>query len=199
MRRRSSTFLALQPAAAARATRRSRTSSPVGAARWTSRSAKRRLHQGSGKSRQPVFQRPALPPGDAAAPGLDHRACCATPAGSSRFECPLGPASRSGWRIRRSTRPSPCFGSDQVEAREILTPSFMQQLVDLESSYSAGQHSAARSVESELLIALECGDRFEIGNMFSSLVERVAGRGHRPQPRAGLQADRRVPGRMTRR
>ena len=31
------------------------------------------------------------------------------------------------------------FGSDQVEAREILTPTFMQQLVDLESAYS-GAH-----------------------------------------------------------
>jgi hypothetical protein len=63
------------------------------------------------------------------------------------------------------------FGSDQVEAREILTPVFMQRIVDLEHAYS-GHHLRYAFSGADLLIAVEGPSRFEIGNMFSSLVDR---------------------------
>ena len=47
----------------------------------------------------------------------------------------------------------------------------MQQLVDLETAYAAGHIRCAFS-QTELLIALEGPNRFEIGGMFSSLVDR---------------------------
>jgi hypothetical protein len=64
------------------------------------------------------------------------------------------------------------YGSDQVEAREILTPTFMQQLMDLETQYG-GEKLRCAFVGPDLLIAVEGGDRFEIGGMFTSLVERA--------------------------
>jgi len=63
------------------------------------------------------------------------------------------------------------FGSDQVEAREILTPTFMQRLVDLETEF-AGAHLRCAFRGPQLLIALEGRNRFEIGGMFSTLVDR---------------------------
>lgn len=63
------------------------------------------------------------------------------------------------------------YGSDQVEAREILTPAFMQQLLDLESGFG-GAHIRCAFTERDLLIALESNLRFGIGGMFSSLVQR---------------------------
>jgi len=63
------------------------------------------------------------------------------------------------------------YGSDQVEAREILTPTFMQQLLDLESGFG-GAHIRCAFTELDLMIALESSLRFGIGGMFSSLVQR---------------------------
>jgi hypothetical protein len=60
------------------------------------------------------------------------------------------------------------FGADQVEAREILTPTFMQRLVDLEAAY-AGHHLRCAFEGAQLLIAIEGPYRFDIGSMFSSL------------------------------
>jgi hypothetical protein len=64
------------------------------------------------------------------------------------------------------------YGSDQVEAREILTPTFMQELMDLEVQYG-GEKLRCAFVGPDLLVALEGGDRFEIGGMFTSLVDRA--------------------------
>jgi hypothetical protein len=47
----------------------------------------------------------------------------------------------------------------------------MQRLNDLEAGYH-GQHIRCAFSQTELLIALEAPNRFEIGSMFSSLVQR---------------------------
>ena len=86
------------------------------------------------------------------------------------FECPPG-LKPVGLEDPNFNRTFAVFGSDQVEAREILTPAFMQQLNDLESVYH-GAHIRCAFDQSLLLIALEGPNRFEIGSMFSSLVQR---------------------------
>ena len=64
------------------------------------------------------------------------------------------------------------FGSDQVEAREILTPVFMQELNDLETAYKAA-HLRCGFQASEAFIAMQGKERFGIGSLFSSLVDRA--------------------------
>jgi hypothetical protein len=127
------------------------------------------LHEGSGKNRHLVFQ------------GQLFRLVTPRRLGSqtvvlrnsgwlNRFECPAG-LKPVGLEDPDFNKAFACFGSDQVEAREILTPTFMQRLSDLETAY-AGQHIRCAFNETELLIALEAPNRFEIGSMFSSLIER---------------------------
>ncbi len=129
------------------------------------------LHRGSGKSRRLVFQgqlfRLATPR------RLASTTVVLRNSGGwfKSFERPPGLES-VGLEDPAFNKAFAVFASDQVELREILTPVFMQQLVDLESSYAGGQIRCAFS-QSELLIALECGDRFEIGSMFSTLVDRA--------------------------
>lgn len=60
------------------------------------------------------------------------------------------------------------YGSDQVEARYILTPDLMQRLIDLEKVFHGGRLRCAFQ-NGELLIALEGGDLFEPGSMFTPL------------------------------
>jgi hypothetical protein len=127
------------------------------------------LHEGSGKQRHVVFQ------GQLFRLGTPRRVASTTVvlrnAGwMNRFECPSG-LQPVGLEDPNFNKAFCVFGSDQVEAREILTPTFMQRLNDLEATYH-GQHIRCAFSESELLIALEAPNRFEIGNMFSSLVER---------------------------
>lgn len=52
------------------------------------------------------------------------------------------------------------YGTDQVEARYLLTPTFMQQLVDLEDSIK-GKNVRIGFVDGRLLIALETRNSFE--------------------------------------
>ena len=86
------------------------------------------------------------------------------------FECPSG-LTAVGLEDPKFNRTFAVFGSDQVEAREILTPVFMQELNNLESVYQ-GAHIRCAFDQTLLLIALEGPNRFEIGSMFSSLVDR---------------------------
>jgi hypothetical protein len=127
------------------------------------------LHVGSGKSRRVAFQ------------GQLFRLVTPRRLGSTtvvlrnsgwlnRFECPNG-LRAVGLEDPNFNKAFAVFGGDQVEAREILTPTFMQRLNDLEAAY-AGHHIRCAFTETELLIALEAPDRFEIGNMFTSLVQR---------------------------
>jgi len=88
-----------------------------------------------------------------------------------RFECPAG-LQKVGLEDPQFERIFEVFGSDQVEAREILDPVFMEQLVALETSY-AGEHMRCGFVGPDLLLAVEGPLRFEIGGMFTSLVDRT--------------------------
>jgi len=60
------------------------------------------------------------------------------------------------------------YGSDQVEARFLLTPDLMQRLIELEKVFRGGKLRCAFQ-NSDLLIALEGGDLFEPGSMFTPL------------------------------
>jgi len=67
------------------------------------------------------------------------------------------------------------YGDDQVLARYMLTPSFMERLLALEEALH-GKHVRALfdgdSGEGELLIAAETGDFFEIGTMSRPLADQ---------------------------
>ncbi|HEY3798344.1 MAG TPA: DUF3137 domain-containing protein [Caulobacteraceae bacterium] len=135
-----------------------------------------RLVAGSGKSRREVFRGQlfcvTLPRARASTTVVLRNA------GSgwvNRFEAPSG-LREVGLEDPVFNKAFCVFGSDQVEAREILTPTFMQRLVDLEAAY-AGKHLRCAFEDSRLLIAIEGQDRFEIGSMFSSLEDpaRVEG------------------------
>ena len=128
------------------------------------------LTQGSGKSEHTVFH------GQIFRIGTPRRLLGTTvvlrdSGWLDRFECPSG-LKKVGLEDPVFERVFEVFGSDQVEAREILTPTFMQQLVDLETAY-AGEHIRCGFVGGDLLIAVEGKDRFEIGSMFSTLVNRA--------------------------
>ena len=56
------------------------------------------------------------------------------------------------------------YGTDQVEARVLLTPTFMQRLVDLEESVD-GKKIRFAFLDDLLLIAVETPNRFEAGSM----------------------------------
>ncbi|MEM7662842.1 MAG: DUF3137 domain-containing protein [Pseudomonadota bacterium] len=60
------------------------------------------------------------------------------------------------------------YTTDQVEARFLLTPDFMQKLVDLEEAFHGGKLRCA-FVGGEMFVALEGGDLFEPGSMFRRL------------------------------
>ena len=87
-----------------------------------------------------------------------------------RFQCPPG-LQKVGLEDPNFERIFEVFGTDQVEAREILTPTFMEQLIALETAYGA-QHLRCAFVGSDVIIAIEGRDRFELGGPFSSLVDR---------------------------
>lgn len=60
------------------------------------------------------------------------------------------------------------YSTDQVEARYLLTPDLMQRLVELEKTFRGGGLRCA-FVGGEMLVALEGGDLFEPGSMFTPL------------------------------
>ena len=62
------------------------------------------------------------------------------------------------------------YGTDQVEARYLLTPTFMQRLVDLENSVD-GKNIRFGFDGGNLYIAVETGNRYEPGSMFKPLTE----------------------------
>lgn len=65
-----------------------------------------------------------------------------------------------------------CYGSDQVEARYLLTPPFMQCLVDLEDLLS-GKKLRAGFIGGKLIIAISAPNQFEAGSMFKSLTDQA--------------------------
>lgn len=62
------------------------------------------------------------------------------------------------------------YGTDQVEARYLLTPTFMQRLVDLETSVE-GKRIRFGFIDGRLLIAVETPNRFEAGSMLKPLTD----------------------------
>ena len=127
------------------------------------------LTQGSGKNRHTVFHGQVF--ALATPKRLGSTTVCLRNTGWFKsFECPPG-LRPVGLEDPKFNQTFAVFGSDQVEAREVLTPTFMQQLNDLETTYSAG-HIRCAFEQSQLLIAMEGPNEFEIGSMFSSLVDR---------------------------
>lgn len=63
------------------------------------------------------------------------------------------------------------LGTDQVEARYLLTPTFMERLLKLETMLK-GQKARAAFSGGELLVAIEGGNLFEAGTMFKELASR---------------------------
>jgi hypothetical protein len=60
------------------------------------------------------------------------------------------------------------YGTDQVEARVILDPVFMQRMIDLEASVE-GKRIRFAFVDNDLFIAVETGNRYEAGSMLQPL------------------------------
>lgn len=60
------------------------------------------------------------------------------------------------------------YTSDQVEARFLLTPDVMARLLDLENTFK-GAKLRCNFFEGQLFLALEGGDMFEPGSMFTPL------------------------------
>jgi len=60
------------------------------------------------------------------------------------------------------------YASDQVEARFLLTPDLMQRLIELEKVFHGGKLRCAFQ-NGELLIAVEGGNLFEPGSLFTPL------------------------------
>ncbi|MEQ8403586.1 MAG: DUF3137 domain-containing protein [Oceanicaulis sp.] len=72
------------------------------------------------------------------------------------------------------------YGTDQVMARYLLTPTFMERLLDLETLLSGknvravfDEDLAPEAGRGELLIAAETGNNFEPGSLFKPLAERA--------------------------
>jgi hypothetical protein len=128
-----------------------------------------RLDKGSGRDRRTVFSGQVFRLATPRRP-LATTVVLRNSGWFNRFECPKGLAS-VGLEDPMFNKSFAVFGADQVEAREILTPVFMQELNDLEAVYSAAHLRCAFCGE-ELFIAMQGKDRFEIGNLFTSLVQR---------------------------
>jgi len=60
------------------------------------------------------------------------------------------------------------YSNDQVEARYLIHPVFMERLLALETQFK-GKKLRCAFVAGDLLIAVEGGDKFEIGSMFARL------------------------------
>jgi len=91
----------------------------------------------------------------------------------------LGSKSFGGKKLERVGLVDPTFekifevySTDQVMSRYLLTPSFMERLLSLETAMKGKRVRAAfdeRQSGGELLIAVETGNLFEPGSMFKSL------------------------------
>jgi len=64
------------------------------------------------------------------------------------------------------------FGDDQVEARTIVTPAFMEHLMALEKAYE-GERLRCAFTQGNLLLAIEGASRFYVGDPFSTMVNRA--------------------------
>jgi hypothetical protein len=60
------------------------------------------------------------------------------------------------------------YSNDQVEARYLIHPVFMERLLELEACFQ-GKNLRCAFSEGDLLVAVEGGDKFEVGTMFLRL------------------------------
>lgn len=67
------------------------------------------------------------------------------------------------------------YSNDQVEARYLVHPVFMERLIGLEQSFN-GRRIRCGFDEGDLLIAVEGDDKFEIGDMFKPLADPARAR-----------------------
>ena len=77
---------------------------------------------------------------------------------------------RVGLNDSRLEKAFEVYSSDQVEARYLIHPVFMERLLDLEVRFK-GKNLRCAFFEGSLLIAIEGGDKFEIGSMFKPLAD----------------------------
>jgi hypothetical protein len=77
---------------------------------------------------------------------------------------------RIGIGEARFERAFEVYGTDQVEARYLLHPVFLERLLHLEETFKGKQVRCAFE-GGDLLVAVECGDKFEVDNMFSTLAD----------------------------
>jgi hypothetical protein len=124
------------------------------------------LSTGSGKERRTVFS------GQLLKVGFPQRFLGVTVVlrDGAGFNRPKG-LEKVGLEDPRFEKTFDVFGSDQVEARAILTPTFMQRLTQLEEAYD-GENLRCAFTEGCLLLAIEGPNRFEIGDIFSNLAQR---------------------------
>jgi Protein of unknown function (DUF3137) len=127
------------------------------------------LTRGSGRSRRTVFRGQIL---SAAFPhpfeGITVVLRDAGPL--SRFECPPT-LDRIALEDPKFEGVFEVFGSDQVAARAILTPTLMQAILELEAAF-AGERLRFAFMGGEVHIAMEGHNRFEIGALYTTLVDR---------------------------
>jgi hypothetical protein len=81
---------------------------------------------------------------------------------------------RVGLGDSRFERTFEVYSSDQVEARYLVHPVFMERLLELETAFK-GKSIRCAFEKGDLLVAVEGGDKFEIGSMFQPMAspERV--------------------------
>lgn len=82
----------------------------------------------------------------------------------------MGELKRVGLADPKFEKAFEAYGSDQVESRYLLDPSFMQRLVDLETSVD-GKNIRFGFFDGKLYIAVETPNRFEAGSMLKPLTD----------------------------
>src|SRR5262249_17869964 len=82
-----------------------------------------------------------------------------------------GNLQRVGLEDSKFERDFEVYGTDQVEARELVHPVFMERLLALEAHFD-GKRLRCAFEGGDLLLAVEGRDRFELGSMFRPLADR---------------------------
>lgn len=125
-----------------------------------------RLTKGSGKSRRTVFA------GQLLRIAFPKRFLGVTVVlrDSQRWFKPEG-LQRVGLEWSQFERVFEVFGADQVEARFLVHPVFMERLMAVETAM-AGRNIRCAFEEGDLLVAVEGGDLFEVVDVFKPLPDR---------------------------
>lgn len=87
----------------------------------------------------------------------------------------LGELKRVGLGDSGFERAFEVYSNDQVEARYLVHPVFMERLIALETAYK-GKNLRCAFEDGDLLVAFEAPDRFEIGDLFTPLADPARAR-----------------------